>query len=362
MEKNVQGGGRVSSLEIQSLTVNYVGGHGTVAALTDFSLSVREGGLTVLLGESGCGKSTALNSVAGLTQPNAGRISLGGDVLFESKGRRPTIVPPEKRNVGMVFQSYALWPHLSVVANVIYPLSRRSVGKEEAERRAREALTLVRCDTLAQRFPGELSGGQQQRVALARALVGRPKLLLFDEPLSNLDASLRRNLRDELGRLHKELGFTGLYVTHDQTEALALGTEIAVMNKGRIVQSGRPHEIYEQPETEFVARFFGANVVRGRATGNRVATSIGEFERLGSNGEGDVMTAIMPHNLVLEARSDGPLTVIDIMYVGSHREIRLAASDGEVLAIQPSSEVPPSLNARVTARAAPINVRTFVAG
>jgi iron(III) transport system ATP-binding protein len=341
--------------------VDYAGGHATVAALADFSLTVRDGGLTVLLGESGCGKSTALNSVAGLTQPTAGCIQLGDDVLFDARGRAVTMVPPDRRNVGMVFQSYALWPHLSVLANVMYPLRRRSVAKEEAERLSRETLALVRCDGLVHRFPGELSGGQQQRVALARALVGRPKLLLFDEPLSNLDAGLRRSLRDELGRLHAEIGFTGLYVTHDQSEALALGTEIAVMDKGRIVQSGSSYEVYERPATEFVARFFGANIVPGLATGARVETPIGILERSNTGSEGDVAAAVMPQCVGIKADPDGQLTVIGMTYLGSHREIRLANDRCELLAVLPAHEIAPILQSRVVVKVAPDNVHTFAA-
>lgn len=316
----------MSVLDIQSLTVTYPGGRQLVTALADFSLKVPTGGLTVLLGESGCGKSTALNSVAGLTQPDAGLIRLGDRVMFDGSGKRPVNLPPDQRNLGMVFQSYALWPHLSVLANVMYPLLRRSEPKAGAERLAREALAMVRCDQFAARFPAELSGGQQQRVALARALVGRPKLLLFDEPLSNLDANLRRNLRDELSRLHREIGFTGLYVTHDQSEALALATEIAVMQSGRIIQSGSPSDIYRRPATQYVARFMGANIIAGRAENGRIATAFGNLPGSPATS-GDVWVAFMPQAVKVRTSPDGPLVVKALSYLGTHCELKLACQD-----------------------------------
>jgi ABC-type Fe3+/spermidine/putrescine transport system ATPase subunit len=350
----------VGSLEIQSLGVSYAGSRGNVTALSDFSLFVPNGGLTVLLGESGCGKSTALNSVAGLTQPNVGRIRLDDQVLFDGAARRLVSVPPNHRNVGMVFQSYALWPHLSVLANVMYPLLRRSKDKTEAERLALDALAMVRCDMLGHRIPGELSGGQQQRVALARALVARPKLLLFDEPLSNLDASLRRSLRGELAELHKEIGFTGLYVTHDQAEALALGTEIAVMDGGRIIQSGRPIELYEQPATEFVARFFGSNVVRGSANGASISTPFGQFESH-SRAAGEVAVAFMPDAVDVEPDVSGPLIVKTATYLGANWEIFLANDRCEFMVIGRTRTAPPEVNSRVSVRIRPADLHAYPA-
>jgi iron(III) transport system ATP-binding protein len=349
----------VSALEIQSLGVSYAGSGGVVTALSDFSLNVPEGGLTVLLGESGCGKSTALNSVAGLTQPTVGRIRLNDQVLFDSSGRRPVNVPPNHRNIGMVFQSYALWPHLSVLANVMYPLLRRSTNKTEAERLANDALAMVRCNKLGHRIPAELSGGQQQRVALARALVSRPKLLLFDEPLSNLDASLRRNLREELAELHREIGFTGLYVTHDQAEALALGTEIAVMDSGRILQSGPPSQIYERPGTEFVARFFGANVVRGSANGTTITTPFGQFESNAHVASGAVAVAFMPDAVEIESGGDGRLLVKSVTYLGAYREIGLANDECEFIAIARTRKPVPEVNSRVTVRIRPSDLHAY---
>ena len=343
----------MSRLFVENLLVSYAGRDGPVVALDGYSLEVAPGSLTVLLGESGCGKSTALNAIAGLLQPDSGRITLGEKRLFErSAGARGyATTPPNHRDIGMVFQSYALWPHLSVLENVMYPAKRRGANHVEASRAAMEVLATVRCEALAGRYPGELSGGQQQRIALARAMVARPKLLLFDEPLSNLDAGLRRGLRDELARLHRELGFTGVYVTHDQSEALALGTELAVMDGGRIVQLASPETIYEHPVNEFVARFFGANVLAGRLMApGRLETSAGVFEYHGNTPVGDVAVAFMPHAATIEAAVDGMMQVSMAMYLGSHWEIRLAGPEEEVLVEQLAALPPPAPGTRVRLR------------
>jgi iron(III) transport system ATP-binding protein len=349
----------VGALEIRSLGVSYSGSLGQVTALSDFSLAVPDGGLTVLLGESGCGKSTALNSVAGLTHPTSGHIRLDDRVLFDRGASPPVNVPPNHRNVGMVFQSYALWPHMSVLDNVIYPLLRRPDTKADAERVALSALAMVRCEKLAHRIPAQLSGGQQQRVALARAIVARPKLLLFDEPLSNLDASLRRSLREELAELHREIGFTGLYVTHDQAEALALGTTIAVMDKGRIVQSGPPREIYERPGTEFVARFFGANVVRGHAAGTAVTTPFGTLAVSSPTSQGAATVAFMPDAVQIKPAPNGALKVKSVTYLGASREIILANDACTFMAIEHSGQTPPNVNSSVNIDIRPTALHVF---
>lgn len=357
----------MSALEVEGLTVAYAGRHGSVTALADFSLAVPSGRLTVLLGESGCGKTTALNAIAGLIKPSAGRIRLGGGTLFgrDADGRRAD-APPNKRDIGIVFQSYALWPHLTVLDNVLYPLRRRGVARAEADRKAMDALALVRCDQLAQRYPGELSGGQQQRIALARAIVARPECLLFDEPLSNLDSSLRRGLRNELARLHWEIGFTGVYVTHDQSEALALGNEVAVMSGGRIVQLGTPRDIYQRPASEFVARFFGANIVPGRVVeragvSGRVRTPLGLLAAERVAAEDDVVLGIMPQAVEVVPDADGALSLVDARYVGTHVELRLAAGDCEILAIQRDGLAVPAPGARARIEVAPTAVHVFAA-
>ncbi|MFA6564005.1 MAG: ABC transporter ATP-binding protein [Verrucomicrobiia bacterium] len=240
-------------VSIQGVTKRF----GSVVAADDVSFDIRDGELFFLLGPSGCGKTTVLRLIAGFYAPDA------GDVLFDSKPVND--VPPNKRNTGMVFQNYALWPHMTVAENVAYGLDVRHVARDEKERRVRDALAIVRMGELADRSPTQLSGGQQQRVALARALVINPGILLLDEPLSNLDAKLRLETREEITRIHSETRQTMLYVTHDQKEALSMADRIGVMNAGRLVQVGTPHEIYRTPNSRFVADFIGEmNFIEGK--------------------------------------------------------------------------------------------------
>ncbi len=230
---------------------------GTVAALDDLSIDVYPGELVVLLGPSGCGKTTLLRSIAGLETPDAGEISINSVVVFSSATRQ--MVLPEARNVSMVFQSYALWPHFSVFNNVAYPLRARGVPKGQIAGQVEQALDTVSCLHLKDRYPHQLSGGQQQRIALARAIVARQGVILFDEPLSNVDAKVRERLRIELVLLQRKLGFAAVYVTHDQTEAMIVGDRIAVLDRGRIVQIGTPTQIYNEPATRYVADFIGTS-------------------------------------------------------------------------------------------------------
>lgn len=222
---------------------------GDVTAVDNVSLEIAEGELFFLLGPSGCGKTTILRSIAGFEEPQSGRI------LFD--GRDITGVPPHRRNTGMVFQNYALWPHMSVWENVAYGLKVRTVTRTELRGRVGEALEMVRMTAQRDRYPNQLSGGQQQRVALARALVINPGCLLLDEPLSNLDARLRLEMRDEIRRIHSETGVTTIYVTHDQKEALSLAERLAIISDGRIVQTGSPEDVYRNPGDAFVASFVG---------------------------------------------------------------------------------------------------------
>ena len=223
---------------------------GGVVAVNDVDLQIPAGSMFFMLGPSGCGKTTILRMIAGFQEPS------GGQVLFGE--RDVTRLPAEKRDAGMVFQSYALWPHMTVFDNVAFGLQVRKVPAAEQRTRVMQALEMVRMQAYADRRPNQLSGGQQQRVALARAIVFRPEVLLLDEPLSNLDAKLRERMRFEIKRLQRELGLTTIYVTHDQSEALALSHEIAVMSEGRIVQIGSPRDIYERPCNRFVADFVGS--------------------------------------------------------------------------------------------------------
>ncbi len=230
--------------------VNLQKSYGRVVAIKDVSLQIQDGEFLVLLGPSGCGKTTTLRSIAGLEVPDAGRIVIGG--------RDVTQLPPGKRGIAMVFQSYAVFPHMTVRDNIVFGLRMRGVAPDEQRRRAQEAAELLEISELLDRFPAQLSGGQRQRVAVARAIVMQPDVLLMDEPLSNLDALLRLHMRAELKRLHRELRATTVYVTHDQVEALSLGDRIAVMKSGEIVQCDTPARIYDAPATRFVGSFIGS--------------------------------------------------------------------------------------------------------
>jgi iron(III) transport system ATP-binding protein len=253
-------------LSVKALNTEYKTPSGPpVKAAQDVAFEVPVGKLFTLLGPSGCGKTTTLRSIAGLERPVSGEIEVGGVPVYSSS--RGIFVAPNRRNFGMVFQSYAIWPHMNVFENAAFPLRvrRGSGSRKQIREKVMKVLTAVALDHLAEREATKLSGGQQQRLALARALVMEPKLLLLDEPLSNLDAKLRERMRFELKRIQRELGLTTVYVTHDQSEALALSHEIAVMNEGRIVQIGSPRDIYERPHTKFVADFIGStNFLDGR--------------------------------------------------------------------------------------------------
>lgn len=241
----------MSKVTITGLTKQF----GQHRAVNELALTVDEGEFVSFLGPSGCGKTTTLRCIAGLESPTSGSISIGADTVVDAQRR--VEVPPEKRHVGMVFQSYALWPHMTVFSNVAYPLRLAKVSKSEIRERVTDVLRMVGLEDYVQHRATALSGGQQQRVALARAVVARPRLVLFDEPLSNLDAKLRHSMRDQIRALHTTLGTTSLYVTHDQEEALAMSDRIVVMNKGRIEQVGAPSDLYERPLTKFVADFMG---------------------------------------------------------------------------------------------------------
>ena len=244
----------MSSVSIQGLSKHF-GGKTPTTAIDDLNLEIELGEFLVLLGPSGCGKTTTLRCIAGLETADAGTITFSERTVFDV-GRHIN-VPPNKRNIGMVFQSYALWPHMTVRKNVGYPLRAKKVKGKQANEWIEEVARLVDTSDLLDRYPAQLSGGQQQRVALSRGLVARPELVLFDEPLSNLDARLRELVRTEIFELHQRLKFTAVYVTHDQSEALALGDRLVIMRSGAIEQLGRPDEIFEEPATEYVAEFIG---------------------------------------------------------------------------------------------------------
>jgi putative spermidine/putrescine transport system ATP-binding protein len=280
--------------------------YGAVTAVDRISLDVAPGEFLALLGPSGCGKSTVLRLVAGLVEPDGGQVLLAGDDV--------TRVPVHRRNVGLVFQSYALFPHMTVFDNVAFGPRRRKAPEAEVRPRVERVLDLVRLGGLERRHPRELSGGQQQRVALARALVTEPRVLLLDEPLSNLDALLRDEMRVELKRLQERLGTTMIFVTHDQAEALALADRVAVMDRGRVEQVGRPEEVYRRPATAFVARFLGrANFLAGVVARQDAA---------------GVAVALEGGLVVLAAAREGLAQGQPVQAVVRQESIRLAAPSG----------------------------------
>jgi len=299
-----------------------------VWAVRDVTLTIRAGEFLTLLGPSGCGKTTTLRMIAGFVAPTAGRILLDGRVLSSADER--ISVPPERRGMGMVFQSYAVWPHMTAAENVAYPLRRARCSRAEMERRTGDALGLVHLEAFASRYPTELSGGQQQRIALARALVMAPAVLLLDEPLSNLDAQLREEMRAELRELHARLGVTVVYVTHDQSEAMAMSDRIMVLLAGRPAQIGTPRELYEHPVDPVVAGFVGAAnflpaVVIGRdGQGVRVRLLDGTDAHVltvpGAALSGHVVVCARPEALALA--SDGVLAgrVSRASYLGNRIE------------------------------------------
>ncbi len=249
-------GDAVPGVQIRHLTKSFTRADGTeVHAVDDISLDVEPAEFLILLGPSGCGKTTLLRAISGLDQPDSGTISVNGTEVFNSATN--CAVPPESRPIGMVFQSYGLWPHMTVFNNIAYPLRNHRVPKSEIPARVEQVADMVGITAVLKQHPSQLSGGQQQRVAVARAIVSARSLLLLDEPLSNVDAKVRDQLRIELLRMQRELGFTAVYVTHDQEEAMALGTRIAVLQEGRIAQLAPPREIYENPASPYVARFVG---------------------------------------------------------------------------------------------------------
>ncbi len=255
-------------IRIKALRKFFQSRHGAVEALRGIDLDVAEKEFCVLLGPSGCGKTTTLRTVAGLEKPDAGEVEIAGTLV--SAPAKGIYVATEKRDIGMVFQSYAIWPHMNVFNNVAFPLikGRKKVPKNQIADKVRDALKLVQLDGLEDRPATDLSGGQQQRVAMARAIVTEPKILLMDEPLSNLDARLREQMRVELKKITKAANVTTLYVTHDQAEALSLGDKVCVMHDGEIIQMAPPHEIYAKPASLFVAQFVGEmNFVKGHVTG-----------------------------------------------------------------------------------------------
>jgi ABC-type Fe3+/spermidine/putrescine transport system ATPase subunit len=289
---------------------------GAVVAVDNVDLEIERGELFALLGGSGCGKTTLLRLLAGLEVPDAGRIVIDGEDM--------TGVPPHLRPVNMMFQSYALFPHMDVAANVGYGLRREGVAKGEIAQRVAQALTLVRLEELGARKPSQLSGGQRQRVALARALIKRPKILLLDEPLAALDRKLREGTRFELVRLQEQLGLTFVVVTHDQEEAMSMASRLAVMNAGRIVQAGTPHELYEHPASRFVADFIGIANILETAPGRWLAL---RPEKIALNADRPAADHVLAGRIV------------DVAYEGGRSLYRVSVDDGRIMIVSSANVV-----------------------
>lgn len=311
-----------------------------VSAIDDVTLDVAPGEFLVLLGPSGCGKTTLLRTIAGLEVPDSGSITIQGRTVFDKDSR--VRVPPEHRDLGMIFQSYALWPHMSVAKNVAYPLqARRSdYSRAQIKEKVHRILGLLGLEALAESFPGQLSGGQQQRVALARALIGGRRLVLFDEPLSNVDAKVRETLRGELKTMQNELGFSAVYVTHDQTEAMELADRIAVVKNGRIEQLADPQTLYDAPVSRYVADFVGAaNLVSGRVVAAGPGGSLtvdAPFGQVIARGQGflvgeEVLLLARPERCEVTdeaptAANAWPVTIGRRVFYGAHVEVEVTAA------------------------------------
>ncbi len=311
---------------------------GEVKAVNNFCATIGDGEFVSILGPSGCGKTTMLRMVAGFEKPTAGEIYIG-DRLVSSPGKG-IFVPPEKRSIGMVFQSYAVWPHMTVFQNVGYPLKIKGLPKSEIAERTNKALDLVHLGGLAERLPSQLSGGQQQRVALARALVAEPDLLLLDEPLSNLDAKLRESMRFEIKELQKKLGVTVIYVTHDQAEAMAMSDRIVVMNAGVIHQIGNPVQVYETPANKTIADFIGlVNFLQAEAgEGGVKVPALGRTVPVPEGLSGKAVAAVRPEHIALAVPGAGLTgTVIHKSYLGDAVDWRIEVGGEEIRVIAPAA-------------------------
>ncbi|MEJ8857526.1 ABC transporter ATP-binding protein [Variovorax robiniae] len=338
------------SLQLDRVALRF----GGFKALDDFSLTIKAGEFVSLLGPSGCGKSTALNCLSGLLQISSGTITLDD--------RRIDVLPPERRGFGMVFQNYALFPHLSVRRNVAFGLEMRKVPKAEVDQRVERALATVRLSNQIDKLPGQLSGGQQQRVAIARAVAIEPPLVLMDEPLSNLDAKLRLELRHEIKRLHHALGLTTIYVTHDQDEALSLSDRIVVMRDGRIQQQGAPETLYNAPGNLYVARFMGyrnASPVRMEGGSALVGEGIGamRFDGLTLPAGGTAASLAFRPDDVKLANEGIPAEVAQVEYCGQLWLVDLRTADGTHVTMETHERV--TMGERVQFRVAPERIRLF---
>jgi len=350
----------VAEVEYRKITKRYPNG---VVALKEFDLTAADGEFVVLVGPSGCGKSTALRLLAGLDKPSSGEIYIGGTPV--------TRHGPGERDIAMVFQKYALYPHMSVYKNLAYGLRQRKTPRDEIQRRVREVSDILGIGELLDRRPAQLSGGQRQRVAMGRALVREPQAFLLDEPLSNLDAKLRGQVRAELKRLHQRLGITSIYVTHDQVEAMTLADRICVMNSGALQQVGTPQEVYEHPANVFVAGFIGSpamNLVPATVADGQVQLA-GHSVARAPQGATDVVVGIRPEDL--DVQEDGrpgiPVTVDFHEPLGSHVLVHARLGDASVpivddqagIVVQADPHVRPASGRRLTLAAEPKHIYLF---
>jgi iron(III) transport system ATP-binding protein len=331
----------MSFLELSGLSKRF----GPLTVVNNVSLAVERGHVVCLLGPSGCGKTTTLRMIAGFAAPDAGEIRVEDKVISSPSSS----LPPEKRNMSMIFQSYALWPHMTVRENVSYGLQLRNLDKRKIAELVDRILNTAKLSALSERYPGELSGGQQQRVSLARALVVEPTILLLDEPLSNLDSNLREEMRFEIRRLHDQYRYTTIYVTHDQSEAMTTADVVVIMNGGNIEQAGSPEEIYERPISEFVARFMGgANIMRGRGLDARTV-ECADVKLVCANqapqAGADVRVSIRQHVVHITTQRPAETmnwaegVVVRNVYLGNHRDYLVQLPSGEhVRAVTPTTE------------------------
>jgi iron(III) transport system ATP-binding protein len=324
----------MSRLALRGLTKAY----GSLNVVDGVDLELQEGEFVSLLGPSGCGKTTTLRMIAGFVPPTAGTIEMEGQVLSSAH----SVLPPERRQMSMIFQSYAIWPNMTVAENVGFGLKLRKLSGEEVKRRTAEMLDVVQLGHLAGRYPAELSGGQQQRVALARAIVVKPSVLLLDEPLSNLDANLREEMRFEIRRLHDEFRITTVYVTHDQSEAMATSDRIAVMNAGKIEQVAAPHLLYTRPRTRFVAGFIGrTNLLEARLGGDEIgfggfAMKTDGIDLAAANGRATGLFSVRPRGIALHDQAPASTaglmqaTITGRTYLGDSWDYSVTGADGSL--------------------------------
>jgi len=323
-------------IEVRNLSKSF----GNFVVLENLNFSIEDGEFVVILGPSGCGKTTLLRIIAGLERPTSGRIYFDGEDI--------TDLPPSKRDVGMVFQNYALYPHMTVYENLAFPLKLKKVPKDEIDRRVKKIASILKIERHLHKKPRQLSGGQRQRVALGRALIKRPSLFLFDEPLSNLDANLRTEMRAEIGRLHREFQTTSIYVTHDQVEAMSLADRVLILNRGKIEQFADPLTVYHEPASAFVASFVGSppmNLIEGEVRGRKFHAPAGWWVAVDTDYEGSALLGFRPEGARLSERGISG-TVVHREIFG-HESIVYVDIGGDIVVSVKHYDTPPKVGSKV---------------